>query len=102
MMVVDDEYAIIGSANLGRRSLTHDSEAIAGIYDPSPDSLVKRLRVDLWAKHLRKDPSALADGVASAKYWFAGVGGICVYHENLDVELSHTQWVWNETDPDGS
>jgi phosphatidylserine/phosphatidylglycerophosphate/cardiolipin synthase-like enzyme len=107
MMVVDDEYAIVGSANLARRSLTHDSEAIAGICDTSPDSFAKRLRVALWAKHLGKPASGLSDGVASAKHWFAlrpgtaGTGGICVYQENLNVEANHPQAAWDETDPNG-
>jgi phosphatidylserine/phosphatidylglycerophosphate/cardiolipin synthase-like enzyme/outer membrane protein OmpA-like peptidoglycan-associated protein len=109
MMVVDDEYAIIGSANLGRRSLTHDSEAIAGIYDPSPDSMAKRLRVALWARHLGMVPSALADGVASVKYWFPSPAGarpatarVADYDENRDVEAIHPQWAWDKIDPDGS
>ncbi len=109
MMVVDDEYAIIGSANLNRRSLTHDSEAIAGIYDPSPDSMAKRLRVALWARHLGMVPSALANGVASVKYWFPSPAGarpatarVADYDENRDVEAIHPQWAWDKIDPDGS
>lgn len=109
MMVVDDEYAIIGSANLNRRSLTHDSEAIAGIYDPSPDSLVKRLRADLWARHLGMAPSALANAVASVKYWYRSPAGarpaqarVADYDENQAVEAIHPQAVWDKVDPDGS
>lgn len=109
MMVVDDEYAIIGSANLNRRSLTHDSESVAGICDPSPDSLAKRLRVDLWARHLGMPPSALANAVASVKYWFRSPTGarpatarVADYDENLAVEPNHPQWAWDKVDPDGS
>lgn len=113
MMVVDDEYAIIGSANLNRRSLTHDSEAIAGIYDPAPDSLAKRLRIDLWANHLGMNDLAgrvkLADGVASVKYWYAAPRGarpstarVAPYDENLGVEPTHPDGQWDKIDPDGS
>ena len=109
MMVVDDKYAIIGSANLNRRSLTHDSEAIAGIYDPSPDSMAKRLRVALWARHLGMVPSALANGVASVKYWFPSPAGarpasarVADYDENQDVEAIVPQSAWDKIDPDGS
>ncbi len=109
MMVVDDKYAIIGSANLNRRSLTHDSEAIAGIYDPSPDSMAKRLRVALWARHLGMVPSKLANGVASVKYWFPSPAGarpasarVADYDENLGVEATTPQWAWDKIDPDGS
>jgi phosphatidylserine/phosphatidylglycerophosphate/cardiolipin synthase-like enzyme/outer membrane protein OmpA-like peptidoglycan-associated protein len=107
MMVVDDQFATIGSVNLCRRSLTHDSEVVAGIYDPSPDSLAKRVRIALWAKHLRLPASALADAVASAKNWFAiGPGitagaGVCAYDENQNVEWPAPQAVWDEVDPDG-
>lgn len=113
MMVVDDLYAIVGSANLNRRSLTHDSEAIVGIFDPSANSLAKRLRIDLWAKHLSMNTAAgrasLADGVAGAKYWFAPPVGarppgahVANYDENLNVEWDHPLFEWNEIDPDGS
>jgi len=113
MMVVDDAYAIVGSANLNRRSLTHDSEAVVGIFDPSANSLARRLRIDLWAKHLNMNTTAgrtsLADGVASAKYWFAPPVGarpagahLGDYNENLNVEWDHPLFEWNEIDPDGS
>jgi phosphatidylserine/phosphatidylglycerophosphate/cardiolipin synthase-like enzyme len=71
--VIDDEFAIIGSANLNFRGYTHDSEVAAGIYDPG--RLVKDLRIALWAGHLninKNSPngrSMLEDGVASARFW---------------------------------
>jgi phosphatidylserine/phosphatidylglycerophosphate/cardiolipin synthase-like enzyme len=70
MWVIDDEFAIIGSANCNRRSYTHDSEVTAGIYDPER-SFAKQLRIALWAKHLNMAPSALADGVTSARFWLS-------------------------------
>jgi phosphatidylserine/phosphatidylglycerophosphate/cardiolipin synthase-like enzyme/outer membrane protein OmpA-like peptidoglycan-associated protein len=109
MMVVDDEYAIIGSANLNRRSLTHDSEVVAGIFDTAEDSMAKRLRIELWAKHLAVLPSALTDAVASARYWYAAPRGqrpaaarVADYDENLNVEPNHPQRTWDQIDPDGS
>jgi phosphatidylserine/phosphatidylglycerophosphate/cardiolipin synthase-like enzyme len=109
MMVIDDEFALIGSANLNRRSLTHDSEAVAAIHGPAANPLAKRLRQALWAKHLGMATTALADGVASAQHWFAGRPGICVYDENLKVRRPTSQaeaalWdvAWAEIDPDGS
>ena len=113
MMVADDVYAIVGSANLNRRSLTHDSEAVVGIFDPSANSLAKRLRIDLWAKHLNMNTTAgrasLADGVASARYWFAPPVGarppgahVRDYNENLNVEWDHPLVEWNQIDPDGT
>jgi phosphatidylserine/phosphatidylglycerophosphate/cardiolipin synthase-like enzyme/outer membrane protein OmpA-like peptidoglycan-associated protein len=108
-MVVDDAFAIIGSANLCRRSLTHDSEAIAAIYDPSPNPFAKRLRQALWSLHLGLPASSLADGVASAPLWFTPRPGVCAYRENAGVRLSSSQAeahardaAWEEIDPDGS
>ena len=113
MMVIDDEYAIIGSANLNRRSLTHDSESIAGIFDTASDSMAKRLRIDLWATHLNMNTAAgrtsLADGVVSVKYWFQKPVGVrppsahvADYDENLNVERDVPLLEWNKIDPDGS
>lgn len=56
IVIVDDEFAAIGSANLHSRSMYGiDSELQVAFVDanPSPDSVVKQLRVDLWAEHLR-------------------------------------------------
>ena len=108
-MVVDDEFAIVGSANLCRRSLTHDSEAIAAIYDPSPNPFAKRLRQALWSLHLGLPASTLSDGVASAQLWFTSRPGVCSYQENAGVRVPSSQIearardaAWDEIDPDGS
>ncbi len=50
--VFDDTIAVVGSANVNRRGLKHDSEmgvAFGDLIEPGP---VKRLREGLWAKHL--------------------------------------------------
>lgn len=76
--VFDDDYAVVSSANLNRRGMTHDSEIIAGIFDPSTDhrltySFAHRLRVRLWGHHLGMDNAKghaeLADGLASVAHW---------------------------------
>jgi hypothetical protein len=81
--IFDDRFAIIGSANCNRRSLTHDSESSAGIYDGSNNNVLTytfahRLRIKLWAHHLGLDDergyAELADGVASADEWSGGQG----------------------------
>ena len=48
MWIIDDEFAIIGSANCNRRSYAHDSEVMAGIYDLERN-FAKQLRIALWA-----------------------------------------------------
>ncbi len=56
--LVDDTWAAVGSANLNRRSWTHDSELTAAILTDSPtrSSLAHRLRLRLWAEHLGREP----------------------------------------------
>ena len=59
IMLVDDEYAIVGSANIGQRSMTYDAEVSFGVVD-GEGSLVRELRTDIWAKHMEHaDPRDL-------------------------------------------
>jgi len=66
--VIDDEWLLIGSANLNDRGLITDSEIMALIHDAT---LARQVRTDLWAEHLgisreqveAEDPHILADGV---------------------------------------
>lgn len=84
MLVIDDEVAIIGSANMNNRGYTHDSEVIGLITDPNWDdrngprdggwyrmelNLARKLRMQLWAEHLRVDVERLFDPLAAAVYW---------------------------------
>ncbi|MBC8166794.1 MAG: hypothetical protein H7Y20_13110 [Bryobacteraceae bacterium] len=78
LAIIDDDFAIVGSANFNRRGMTHDGEFVAGIFDPSVDfkltyTYAHRLRVRLWGHHLAMEDqdgyAELADGVASAIHW---------------------------------
>ncbi|MCW3054615.1 MAG: phospholipase D/transphosphatidylase, partial [Chthonomonadales bacterium] len=109
--IVDDEFAIIGSANCNRRSWTHDSEVTAGICDQGNDQgrrFAHRLRIKLWAEHLGLDPTQdelkLVSGIGSAALWLKPPDGakIAPYDENADIERIHTDTAWNTEDPDGS
>jgi phosphatidylserine/phosphatidylglycerophosphate/cardiolipin synthase-like enzyme len=62
MMVIDDAFAIIGSANMNPRSFDLDTEACIGYYDPAA---VLKFRQDLW-NHLLGSPSGLAAWSASS------------------------------------
>ncbi|KAF3949156.1 hypothetical protein ACB098_10G058600 [Castanea mollissima] len=62
-MIVDDEYVILGSANINQRSMegTRDTEIAMGAYQPyhtwaskrsSPHGQIYGYRVSLWAEHI--------------------------------------------------
>jgi phosphatidylserine/phosphatidylglycerophosphate/cardiolipin synthase-like enzyme len=65
--IVDDAWALIGSANCMRRSLYTDFEHCVGFFDESGVA-VPAYRRALWAKHLG---SNIADRDAAIKAWFA-------------------------------
>ncbi|KAL6981872.1 Phospholipase D beta 1 [Sarracenia purpurea var. burkii] len=63
-MIVDDEYVILGSANINQRSMegTRDTEIAMGAYQPhhtwaknlsNPRGQIYGYRMSLWAEHLR-------------------------------------------------
>ncbi|KAL6511902.1 hypothetical protein OROGR_021499 [Orobanche gracilis] len=74
-MIVDDEYVIVGSANINQRSMagSRDTEIAMGAYQPHhtwakknhPHGQVYGYRMSLWAEHLGtiencfKDPKSL-------------------------------------------
>ncbi|XP_019055144.1 PREDICTED: phospholipase D beta 1-like isoform X2 [Nelumbo nucifera] len=62
-MIVDDEYVILGSANINQRSMegTRDTEIAIGAYQPShtwarnmssPNGQIHGYRMSLWAEHI--------------------------------------------------
>ena len=54
-MLIDDEFASIGSANFQSRSMYGvDEELQAAVV--ADDDLVQSLRMDIWAVHLRQAP----------------------------------------------
>eukprot|EP01059_Diplonema_ambulator_P016531 TRINITY_DN2812_c0_g1_i1.p1 TRINITY_DN2812_c0_g1~~TRINITY_DN2812_c0_g1_i1.p1 ORF type:complete len:949 (+),score=104.00 TRINITY_DN2812_c0_g1_i1:57-2849(+) len=62
MLIVDDEYIIIGSCNVNDRSMAgdRDTEIAVGMYQPAhsrvmnrkPHGVVHSLRLSLWSEHL--------------------------------------------------
>lgn len=56
--IIDDEWFMIGSANLNRRGLALDSEMNAQSIDAAG---ARALRLRLWSEHLRVDASEIAD-----------------------------------------
>lgn len=65
--IVDDQWALIGSANCMRRSLYTDFEHAVGFMD-ADGVAVPAYRRDLWSTHL---PAVPADPDAAVAAWFA-------------------------------
>ncbi len=104
--IIDDYFAITGSANCNRRGWTHDSEVVAGVLDTADGEFARRLRIALWAEHLNLDiaDGRLADGVMGAELWMKPPVGarIAKYDENVGIEDVHTDVMWdNFEDPNG-
>jgi len=55
--IVDDEWFMVGSANLNNRGLITDSEINALIHH---QDLAKELRINLWAEHLGMSPDEVS------------------------------------------
>jgi phosphatidylserine/phosphatidylglycerophosphate/cardiolipin synthase-like enzyme len=68
--VIDDELAIIGSANCNRRGWEYDTEVIAAIGGSAGGlPFAQQLRISLWSRHLGLPLASLGDAVESAAHW---------------------------------
>jgi phosphatidylserine/phosphatidylglycerophosphate/cardiolipin synthase-like enzyme len=113
--IVDDIWAIIGSCNMSRRSLTHDSEISIAVVDETIErgrrKFARELRKALWAEHLGLTPAdpLLDDPVIAAAEW-ARRAARPPAHPTPPVQVvAHIRpagsdsLVWNTAvDPDGS
>ncbi len=78
MLIVDDQWIMVGSANGGGISLTGvlredrpDTELSAVVFEPKSDN-IKKFRKKLWASHLQVGEAALDDPLkAGRKFWEA-------------------------------
>ncbi len=66
IMIVDDVFIVIGSANIHDRGMRHDSELVVATLDPEQAG---RLRVQLWAEHLQTSDPALGDVPTGVALW---------------------------------
>ncbi len=64
LMLVDDEFLLIGTTNVGQRSMTHDGEIHIGVVDANED-FAREYRKALWAEHTGRAASALDDPTAA-------------------------------------
>lgn len=54
LMICDDEFVLVGSANFNQRSMTHDGELQAGILDKD-NRFARDFRMLLWGEHMDLD-----------------------------------------------
>lgn len=108
--LIDDVYAKIGSANVNRRSMTHDTEIDIHVIDGALTSGARRMardfRLTLWGEllNLRGRTHWLEDPTHALHFWQQPPTGSLVrpYDENAGVEAIHTDVSWNNfIDPDG-
>jgi phosphatidylserine/phosphatidylglycerophosphate/cardiolipin synthase-like enzyme len=96
-VVIDDVWAMIGSANLNRRSWTHDSEVACAVLDQQRDPrhptdpgglgdgarvFACQLRLRLWREHLGlADDTRLLDPAAGFEAWQAAAARLQAWHD---------------------
>lgn len=89
--IVDDQIALIGSANCNRRGLSSDSEVGAVIVDNPKDGFTTAqcLRMRLWASHLKLNEYDVRDPLVGAKYWDKPPSGsrVKLYMPNKDDRI---------------
>jgi monoamine oxidase len=74
LLIVDDEYVNLGSANVSQRSMTHDGEVNIAVVD-SEGRFAQDLRKEVWTHYLGKGVvPGLSDFTTAYPIFKAGVG----------------------------
>ncbi len=101
LMIVDDCYAAVGSANISRRSHTSESElhiavvdatSVPGQMNGTPVTVcdfAKNLRMELWTEHLRVSAATIDDPILGLTSWPTGSGQVhhAVVHQTPPLFL---------------
>jgi len=78
LLVVDDEFVIIGSGNVGQRSVSCDGELSIGVVDEA-EQFARTVRTTMWAEHLRLQPGDVTDVDATMDLFRRNQGRIRPY-----------------------
>ena len=66
LMIVDDRFLTVGSANINDRSFEYEDEINLAVVDPD---WVRTQRLRLWREHLHDDPRLTGDIRDDARVW---------------------------------
>ncbi len=66
LMIVDDIFMTVGSANINDRSFEYEGEINIAMVDPER---VKAARLDIWNEHLNEDPRLTGDIDQDMRVW---------------------------------
>ncbi|HWZ72270.1 MAG TPA: VTT domain-containing protein [Casimicrobiaceae bacterium] len=105
ILIVDDEFLTIGSANLSGRSMGLDTEcnlAIEAKGDEQISDAIALLRNRLLAEHLARDERAVAEAVRSKGGLIAGIEALRGPGRSLKPLTAPTEDDWSALVPDHS
>jgi len=104
LMIVDEEFVLVGNANVSKRSMCHDTEVHLGIVD-SVNEYARDLRIRLWQEHMASETDDIwypLDGI-QVLYNFASTQGnrLCLYSTDHpgDPPILHETTINNYFDP---
>jgi phospholipase D1/2 len=104
LMLVDDRFLSIGSANMNNRSMGYDTEVNVAWEVPSHDHSIRDVRVNLLAEHTGLDPACgeLRNTKGLVDYFnaLAAKGSSRLRHHPLEIVSEDYQWV-TSVFPDG-
>lgn len=106
LMIVDDEFVLLGSANVCQRSMSVDGELTVGVVDGA-ELFARQLRTALWGEHLERDPATLVDPDAAYSTFeddaFAKRGRVRIYEPTAwyDPPTGHGPAMRQIVDPYG-
>jgi phosphatidylserine/phosphatidylglycerophosphate/cardiolipin synthase-like enzyme len=105
VMICDDEFVLIGSANINQRSMTHDSEIQLGIVDAN-NEFARNLRKTLLGEHLQVPTdrrNELDDPDRAYERFKSGEGRVRPYtpSDPGDPPIDHGYYINHLLDPYG-